>query len=68
MFLRGDRVTAALAVLNTSGIPARRNGRGIFIAAEPAGRARALHRLEQAEIRVEDFEIVPAPAAKETTP
>jgi len=68
VFLRGDRVTDALEVLNSSGISARRNGRGIFIAAEPAGRARALHRLEQADIRVEDFEIVPAPAAKETTP
>jgi ABC-type multidrug transport system ATPase subunit len=68
VLLRGDRVAEALAVLDAGGISARRNGRGIFIAAEPSSRARALHRLEQADIRVEDFEIVPAALAKETTP
>jgi ABC-type multidrug transport system ATPase subunit len=68
VFLHGDRVDDALETLRASGIAAHRNGRGIFIAAEPAARAAALHRLEQADIRVEDFEIVPAAAAKETTP
>ena len=68
VFLRGDRVIDALTVLGADGFDARRNGRGIFIAAEPACRARALHRLEQADIRVDDFEIIPAIAAKETMP
>ena len=68
VLLSGDRVADALDTLHASGIDARRNGRGIFIAAEPSSRARALHRLEQANIRVEDFEIVPAAAAKETMP
>jgi ABC-type multidrug transport system ATPase subunit len=68
VFLGGDRVSDALAVLSADGFAARRNGRGIFIATEPGCRARALHRLAQADIRVADFEIIPATAAKETTP
>jgi ABC-type multidrug transport system ATPase subunit len=68
VFLCGDRVSDALAALARDGFAARRNGRGIFITTDPATRARALHRLEQADIRVDDFEIIPAAAAKETTP
>jgi ABC-type multidrug transport system ATPase subunit len=68
VFLGGDRVAEALEVLGAGGVSACRNGRGIFIKADPANRAQALYRLEQANIRVEDFEIVPAAAAKETTP
>jgi ABC-type multidrug transport system ATPase subunit len=68
VFLGGDRVAEALEVLGGGGVAACRNGRGIFIKAEPSNRAQALYRLERANIRVEDFEIVPAAAAKETTP
>jgi hypothetical protein len=68
VFLAADRVVDALALLGADGFDARRNGRGIYVAAEPAVRARAIHRLEQANISIEDLEVVPAAAAKETTP
>ena len=69
VLLQSDCIGDALSVLGSGGFDVRRNGRGIFIAAAaPGARVRALHRLEQANICVEDFEIVPAAAAKETAP
>jgi ABC-type multidrug transport system ATPase subunit len=65
VLLSADRIAEALAVLGDSGYSARRNGRGIFIASDAPARAQALHQLRQANIVVEDFEIVPAIAARE---
>ncbi|HWP40836.1 MAG TPA: ABC transporter ATP-binding protein [Tepidisphaeraceae bacterium] len=53
-----SRIGAAIEVLNAGGFSAHRNGRGIYVVAERARRAEALHRLEAAAIRVEDFDIV----------
>lgn len=66
VFLDRERVSDAIKLLNAGGFAAHRNGRGIFIAAEPAHRARALQHLAQADIPVDDFEIIPATQAKET--
>ena len=59
VYLDDRRVTDALLLLSEGGFDARRNGRGIFVVGEPARRAAALHQLAQADIRVDDFEIVP---------
>jgi ABC-type multidrug transport system ATPase subunit len=65
VFLSVDRIAEALAVLSAGGYDAQRNGRGIFITSDASARAQALHHLQQANIAVEDFEIVPASAARE---
>ena len=66
VFLDRERVSEAIELLNAGGFASHRNGRGIFVAADPAHRALALHRLAQADIPVDDFEIIPATQAKET--
>ena len=65
VYLDDRRILDALALLDSSGFDARRNGRGIFVADDPARRADALHQLALADIRVDDFEIVPARDSKE---
>jgi ABC-type multidrug transport system ATPase subunit len=65
LYLGPDRIAEALSVLAAGGFDARQNGRGIFVATDPALRASAIHSLTQAKINVEDLELVPAAAAKE---
>ncbi|WP_428938693.1 ABC transporter ATP-binding protein [Fontivita pretiosa] len=60
-----SRIGAAIELLNASGFAAHRNGRGIYVVAERTRRAEALHRLEAAAIRVEDFDIVARAADRE---
>jgi ABC-type multidrug transport system ATPase subunit len=66
VFMDPACVAAAIELLNGSGFAARRNGRGIFVAAPPGRRVEPLYQLAAANIRVDDLEIVPA--TKEVLP
>ena len=53
----GDMLETALAVLHSEGLTARRNGVGVIVDVAHGEKARPIHTLSQANIRVTDFEM-----------
>ncbi len=55
--LPGDRLDAALKVLEADGFSARRNGVGVLVDVLPREKALPIHSLSRADIHVTDFEM-----------
>lgn len=57
LFLPAETMDAALRVLQADGLSAHKNGAGLLVDVLPEEKARPIHVLGQADIRVDDFEL-----------
>ena len=67
VLMDASNVSRALELLRGEGFDARKNGRGIYVPVSGGSRAVPLQRLAAADIRVDDFDLVP-PSREEVHP